>query len=132
MRHLKIIFILIFSSLACFSREIFISNHNLKYTLKYDEQSIHYKTIDADYSFKKEECNTHIIKRFAAEMDKFLKDPFPNVKSQDFFGVKLDGAELYSPRIGERALFLMNMHHEIKKLKIEESFNCAKKVSLKK
>lgn len=128
MFNLKIIFFFFVFPLTCSARELSVTNNNLKYTLNYNEELIHYNTIDADLSLKKEECNAHIIKRFVSEMGKFLKEPFANKFSPEFFEVKLDGIQLYSSRVGERALFLMSMHNEIKKIKIEEAFNCPKKM----
>lgn len=120
-----LILVLLFSS-TIFAREIVVEDNRLKYNISVDEQSIRYKDELTELTLKKQECNAHIIKRTKMKFEKFLSKPFLEDSRPEFLKVKVDGKQGYEPRYGDRAIFLVRIPDEIKKLKIEESFNCKK------
>lgn len=108
------------------AREITVQNRNKKFSLKYDESSLVYKDELTELSLIKKACNAHIVGRMVKQLNKHLERPFLEDGRPEFFKVTVDGKTAHEPRFGKRAVFLLSLHQEIKKLKIEENLNCNK------
>lgn len=106
--------------------EIKVEDRNRKYQIKYDETSIIYKDESSELSLLKKPCNAHILERMKKKLDKHLRRAFLEDSRPEFLKIKVEGNQGYEPRFGERAVFLLSMNQEIKKLKIEEDMNCNK------
>jgi hypothetical protein len=121
-----VIFIFSFLSFNGYTKDFSFEEGHLKYKMSYDEKSIHYRDEATELSLTKKTCNSHIIERIKNKLDGYFKKPFLEDSRPEFLKIIMDGKTFYQPRYGERAVFLMTMPDEIKKLKIEESFNCGK------
>lgn len=109
-----------------FAHELVVIDGRLKYQLMTSAKSIAYNETETSLSFILKKCNAHILKRFNAKLDRLLINPFLVDGRKNYIEIKLDKKIGFEPRFGERAVFLLAMNEEIKKLKIEESFNCQK------
>lgn len=124
--HSLIKFSLLIFSTTSLATELTVVDKNLKYKLSFDTSVIHYETSDTSLTLKKSKCNAHINDRFLKKMNSLLKTPFLHESRNDFIEVTVDGKTGFEPKHGKRAVALLGMNEEIKKMKIEESLNCAK------
>ena len=113
-------------STSLYAKEITVEDGRLKYKLSYDAKEVKYQDEASELSLVRKDCNSHIVDRFEKKLDRFLEKPFLNETRPGFLKIKIDGKEMYEPRFGDRAVFLVGMNKEFKTLKIEESLNCAK------
>lgn len=113
-----------FFSTSIFARQMVVEDGHLKYKLAFDDNKLVYQNEVMDISLQKKECNRHIIERMNKKLNHFLEQPFLDDTRPGFLKITLDKKVGYEPRFGDRAIFLIQINQEIKKLKIEESFNC--------
>ena len=120
-----LIYLFLFST-SLYAKEITVEDGRLKYKLTYDAKEMRYQDEASELSLVKKDCNSHIVDRFEKKLDRFLEKPFLNDTRPGFLKIKIDGKEMYEPRFGDRAVFLVGITKEFKTLKIEESLNCVK------
>jgi len=121
-----ILFGIIFISFSSFAKDIVIEDGRRKFQISTTEEKIIYKDELTSLTMSKQACNVHIMERLKKRLDKYFKRPFLEDSRPEFIKLKVDGKPYFEPRFGERALFLLSLPDEIKKLKIEEDLNCAK------
>jgi hypothetical protein len=112
-------------SLPARAKDLVIEDGHRKYELTIAQKLITYKDELTSLTLAKKKCNAHILERLNKRFDKLLEQPFLEDARPEFLKVKIDGKQFYGARFGERAVYLLAFPREIKKLKMEEGFNCS-------
>lgn len=127
MRFVICLLALVVSHLAT-AKDIVIEDGHRKFELtlshKLGTYLVTYKDELTSLTLAKKKCNAHILERLNKRFDKLLERPFLEDPRPEFLKIKIDGKQFYGPRFGDRAVYLLSFPEEIKKLKIEEGFNC--------
>lgn len=116
----------IFTAQSAMAKVLEVQDGRRQYQMTIVPDRIVYKDELTMLTLNKETCNSHLIKRMQSRIDKFFKRPFLEDSRPEFLKVKVDGKQYFEPRYGDRALFLLSVPEEMKKLKIEENLNCGK------